>query len=159
MRHNVPLIDALRRQRIQISLRSTSSAEESILSLLSANGILPTDLGFVPGQEPSVQDLVSAVSSLVHENRSLKEIVTGSSIDLDPVTTANDDEAYNAIREECVNTISKLGDAGILRYYGSKSTWSTFSPVQRTIYGPLLVDWATQRELRDVPEFWYKNYI
>lgn len=159
MRHNDPLIDALRRQRIQISLRSTSSAEESILSLLSANGILPTDLGFVPGQEPSVQDLVSAVSSLVHENRSLKEIVTGSSIDLDPVTTANDDEAYNAIREECVNTISKLGDAGILRYYGSKSTWSTFSPVQRTIYGPLLVDWATQRELRDVPEFWYKNYI
>lgn len=159
MRHNVPLIDALRRQRIQISLRSTSSSEESILSLLSANGILPSDLGFVPGQEPSVQDLVSAVTSLVHENRSLKEIVTGSSIDLDPVTTTNDDDAYNAIREECVNTISRLGDAGILRYYGSKSTWSSFSPVQRTIYGPLLVDWATQRELRDVPEFWYKNYI
>ncbi len=159
MRHNVPLIDALRRQRIQISLRSTSSSEESILSLLSANGILPSDLGFVPGQEPSVQDLVSAVTALVHENRSLKEIVTGSSIDLDPVTTTNDDDAYNAIREECVNTISRLGDAGILRYYGSKSTWSSFSPVQRTIYGPLLVDWATQRELRDVPEFWYKNYI
>lgn len=159
MRHNVPLIDALRRQRIQISLRSTSSSEESILSLLSANGILPSELGFVPGQEPSVQDLVSAVTSLVHENRSLKEIVTGSSIDLDPVTTANDDEAYNAIREECVNTISKLGDVGILRYYGSKSTWTNFSPVQRTIYGPLLVDWATQRELRDIPEFWYKNYI
>lgn len=159
MRQNTQLLEALRRQRIQISLRSTSSSEDSILSMLSANGISTSDLGFMPGVEPSVQDLVGAITALVHENRSLSEIVTGSSIDLDPVTTTNDDDAYNAIREECVNTISKLGDAAIMRYYGSKTTWSSFSPVQRTIYGPLLVDWATQRELRDVPEFWYKNYI
>lgn len=159
MKHNNPLLEALSRQRIQISLRSTSSSEDSILSMLSANGIGASDLGLVPGEEPSVQDLVGSIVALLHENRSLSEIVSGSPIDLDPVTTTNDDAAYNAIKEECVNTISKLNDSGIMRYYGSKVTWNSFSPVQRTIYGPLLVDWATQRELRDVPDFWYKNYI